>query len=174
MKDQWVKRGTVLTTMILTALCAVVCPAAEVTLGAGESIQAALDTASPGDTITLTGSVYHENLVIDVPVTLVSGLGSTIRGGYEGMVVHIRAAGTVIDGLTISEAGSSVEDLASESGTFVAGVRVEGNANIPAGADLTIGPFVIGVRQKRCDGVWAPLPVSEALPDVFDSDNLRS
>ncbi len=105
MKGELVTRGTTLTTMILTAIFPVVCPAAEITIGAGESIQAALDTATPGDTILLTGSVYHENLVINVPVTLVSGLGSTIRGGYEGMVVHIRAAGTVIDGLTISEAG---------------------------------------------------------------------
>ncbi|MDP6490155.1 MAG: ATPase, T2SS/T4P/T4SS family [Kiritimatiellia bacterium] len=66
--------------------------------------------------------------------------------------------------LTISEAGSSVEDLASESGTFVSGIRVEGNANIPASADLTIGPFVISVRAEGVDA--PPVPAPRPEPDV--------
>ena len=71
---------------------------------AGGSITAALEKAKPGDTIRLTGGTYHENIVVDVPVTLTSDSGATIRGGYEGNVVHITAPGTVLEGLHIAEA----------------------------------------------------------------------
>jgi len=79
--------------------------AEEHTVAEGESIAARLLQVEPGDTIRLTGSIYHENLVIDVPVVLISDRSATIRGGYEGNVIHITAPGTVIDGLIISEAG---------------------------------------------------------------------
>ena len=71
---------------------------------AGGSITAALERAEPGDTIRLAGGTYHENIVVDVPVTLTSDSGATIRGGYEGNVVHITAPGTVLEGLHIAEA----------------------------------------------------------------------
>ncbi len=70
----------------------------------GGSITAALERAEPGDTIRLAGGTYHENIVVDVPVTLTSDSGATIRGGYEGNVVHITAPGTVLEGLHIAEA----------------------------------------------------------------------
>jgi len=71
---------------------------------AGGSITAALERAEPGDTIRLAGGTYHENIVVDVPVTLTSDSGATIRGGYQGNVVHVTAAGTVLEGLHIAEA----------------------------------------------------------------------
>jgi nitrous oxidase accessory protein len=71
---------------------------------AGGSITAALGKAEPGDTIRLAGGTYHENIIVDVPVTLTSDNGATIRGGYEGNVIHITAPGTVIEGLHIAEA----------------------------------------------------------------------
>jgi len=88
------------------------------TVAAGESIGRVLAVANPGDTIRLSPGEYHENLVIRVPVVLtgvrdagLTGVGSlrerrlpTIRGGYEGNVVHILAAGTVLDGIHVSEA----------------------------------------------------------------------
>ncbi len=93
--------------------------AATYTVGAGESIARVLALAHPGDTIRLSPGEYHENLVIDVSVVL-TGPGDegesaalplrerplpVIRGGYEGNVVHILAAGPVLDGVHVSEAG---------------------------------------------------------------------
>ncbi len=66
--------------------------------------------------------------------------------------------------LTLSEAGSSIEDLASESGTFVSGARVEGRADVPPDAVLTIGPFVIRVRPAGAEP--PPLPPPQAEPAV--------
>jgi nitrous oxidase accessory protein len=79
--------------------------AIEHTVGDGESITTVLLSARPGDTVRLTGSTYHENLVIDVPIVLTSARGSVIRGGYEGNVIHVTAPGVVLEGLTVSEAG---------------------------------------------------------------------
>jgi len=62
--------------------------------------------------------------------------------------------------LTISDAGCSVEDLASESGTFVAGVRVDGYATIPPGTEVTIGPFVMTIGTQGA----VPEPVDEPAP----------
>ncbi len=81
---------------------------------AGGSITAVLERAAPGDTIRLAGGTYRENIVIDVPVTLTSDNGATIRGGYQGNVVHVMAPGTVLEGLHIAEAGPHLtKDMAN-------------------------------------------------------------
>jgi nitrous oxidase accessory protein len=68
---------------------------------------------SPGDTIWLEEGEYAENLVIEVPVTLTGEGRPHLRGGYQGVPIHIRAPGTVIDGLRVSEAGTRlIKDMA--------------------------------------------------------------
>ena len=94
-----------LTVLLLGLVAVPLCHGEIHVVGDGESISTALKSVSPGDTVRLTGSDYAENVVIDVPVTLISDGAVTIRGGYEGHVVHITAPGTVIEGLHISEAG---------------------------------------------------------------------
>ncbi len=88
-------------------------------VGEGESIGRVLEVANPGDTIRLSPGEFRENLVIRIPVVLTAdrdpdvyaGAGlrerqlPTIRGGYEGNVIHILAAGTILDGVHVSEAG---------------------------------------------------------------------
>jgi nitrous oxidase accessory protein len=79
----------------------------------GDKITPILARAAPGDTVWLESGVYPENLVIDSPVVLTGENFPWIRGGYEGVVIRVRAPGTVIDGLRISEAGSRlIEDMA--------------------------------------------------------------
>jgi len=90
---------------VLVALATPEISAVEIAVAEGESIATALLEAKPGDTVRLTGSVYDENLVIEIPIILTSDCGSVIRGGYQGNVIHILAPGTVIEGITISEAG---------------------------------------------------------------------
>ena len=71
----------------------------------GESISAALLRAEAGDTIHLTGKEYRENLLVEIPVRLTGDGLPIIRGNYEGNVVHIKAPGTVLQGIHISESG---------------------------------------------------------------------
>jgi nitrous oxidase accessory protein len=88
-------------------------PAAEHIVGPGQSISEVLRRVDPGDVVRLTGDEYHEQLLIDVPVVLTGDDMPVIRGGYEGNVVHVTAAGTVIEGVHVSEAGPQLtKDLA--------------------------------------------------------------
>ena len=70
----------------------------------GGSIAEALRQVSPGDTVRLTGTEYYENLVVDVPIALIGEGMPSIRGGYQGNVVHVTAPGTVIEGVHVREA----------------------------------------------------------------------
>ncbi len=91
----------------LFVVCTVIVPASGAamhTVGQGESIAATLQSVQPGDIVRLTGTEYRENLVIDVPVTLVGVNMPVIRGGYKGNVVHVLAPGTEIRGVHVSEA----------------------------------------------------------------------
>ncbi|NIM02100.1 MAG: nitrous oxide reductase family maturation protein NosD [Acidobacteria bacterium] len=74
------------------------------TVEQGESISATLRNVAPGDIVRLVGTEYRENIVIDVPVTLVGVNLPVIRGGYQGNVVHVLAPGTEIRGVHVSEA----------------------------------------------------------------------
>ena len=76
-------------------------------------MQQAVRSAAPGDTVLLEGREYFETVTVDVSVVLMSGGSAAIRGGYTGNVVHITAPGTVLDGVHVSEAGTSLsKDLA--------------------------------------------------------------
>jgi nitrous oxidase accessory protein len=90
---------------LLAIMSSVTSAAAVHEVPAGGSIAAVLEWAAPGDTVYLAGGVYHENIVVDVPVVLTGAPGAEIRGGYVGNVVHITAPGTVLEGLHIAEAG---------------------------------------------------------------------
>ena len=80
---------------------------------AGGSISSAIAEASPGDTVWLAAGEYRENLIIDVPVVLTGDGYPVIRGGYEGHVIDILAAGTVLEALEVSESGPQLtKDLA--------------------------------------------------------------
>jgi len=80
---------------------------------AGDKIAPILGRAAPGDTVFLDEGQYFENVVIDIPVVLTGQNHPWIRGGYEGVVIRVNAAGTVIDGLRVSEAGSRlIKDMA--------------------------------------------------------------
>jgi nitrous oxidase accessory protein len=79
----------------------------------GEQITPILSHVAPGDTVSLAPGVYSENLVIEVPIVLTGEDYPQILGGYEGVVIRVNAAGTVIDGLRIGEAGTRlIEDMA--------------------------------------------------------------
>ena len=76
----------------------------------GESIQAAIDRAAPGDTIEVERARYVENLLITKPLTLRGLDRSTISGGLRGDTIRITATDVTIEGLIVSESGDSLRD----------------------------------------------------------------
>jgi nitrous oxidase accessory protein len=94
--------GRVLTTMAVAAIFLLfVADAAIINVSPGESIQAAVNAAGPGDTIEVQGGVYYESLNISKQIVL-EGKGHPLLGpGSIGSGITLRANGVAVSGFDI-------------------------------------------------------------------------
>ncbi len=157
----------------------------------GESIQAAIDAASDGDTILVGPGTYDENLTIDKQITLIgaqSGIDPTGDGGRGGaetvingnIAVTVGADNATIDGFTLNKGagnvGISLETGATDItiqnnilnggavGDFSAGTRGIVNADNGGNTGLT-------VSQNSFSGWRTGLYVEEGAPGAVISGN---
>lgn len=104
------------------------------------TIQAAINAASPGDTINVHKGRYYEHVVVNKTVTLTGEERSNtiIDGNFSGNVVVITVAWVTINGFTIRRGGS--ENYLSNSGILVSGDNniVSGNILTENGEGMTI------------------------------------
>ena len=127
-------RGRTLSAALLL-LGAVARPAAaaDIAVATGSSIQEALATALPGDTLIIEAGTYSEALQsvtaasIDAPITLRAAEGARVVIGAGGTAVTLSHPGHVLDGLVLDgsygpAAVLRIEDAASD--TRVTGVEV--------------------------------------------------
>ncbi len=84
--------------------------AATVHVRAGESIQAAIDRAAPGDMVTIERARYVENLRIGKALTLRGLNRPTLSGGLRGDTIRIAAEDVTIEGLIVTDSGDSLRD----------------------------------------------------------------
>lgn len=112
--------------LVLSAVSVLLGPA-QATVPAPEQemsvIQAMIDAAADGDTITVPAGVYRGHLVLERPLVLDGHQGVTLNAGGEGTVVVIRTNGAQLRGFTLTHSGG---DHNKED----AGVQVRGNNNI--------------------------------------------
>jgi nitrous oxidase accessory protein len=76
----------------------------------GESIQAAIDTAAPGDVIEVMRGRYRENLLIGKPLTLRGVERPTISGGLSGDTIRVTGVDVTLEGLIVADSGDSLRD----------------------------------------------------------------
>ncbi|RLI43691.1 hypothetical protein DRO69_09035 [Candidatus Bathyarchaeota archaeon] len=67
------------------------------------TIQAAINAASPGDTIIVTHGTYNENLLVNKSISIIGENPATtiIDGGQRGNAINVVSSGVVISGFTI-------------------------------------------------------------------------
>jgi parallel beta-helix repeat protein len=77
------------------------------------TIQAAINAASPGDTIVIAPGVYNESIIINKRLTIIGQRGSstTFAGGGYGVAITItgsEASGSIIAAVTITNYGQGI------------------------------------------------------------------
>jgi nitrous oxidase accessory protein len=136
----------------LALLAASPARAATWTVRPGESIQAAIDRAAPGDTVDVQRGRYTANLKIAKPLHLRGINRPTLSGALQGDTIRITSPDVTIEGLIVRDSGASL--LEQNAGIYVT----------PGSHRATI---------RRCDlvynlfGLWI-----QKADDVTVEDNL--
>jgi len=82
------------------------------------SLQEQIDSASPGETLSVPPGIHKGNLRVTRPIHLMGEKGAKIQGTGNGCVITVLAPGTLIENLHISQSGTNLS-------TDDAGIRVE-------------------------------------------------
>ena len=84
--------------------------ATTVRVAAGQSLQAAIDAAHPGDVLEIERGMYTGNLIVNKPLTLRGLDRPTLSGGQRGDTIRIGAPDVVIEGLIVRDSGDSLKE----------------------------------------------------------------
>jgi len=97
----------------------------------GDSIQAVINAANPGDVIRVAAGIYRENLFVNKTISIFgeAPTNTIINGGANGHVIHIISPNVVISGFTIQN-GTSYDTSYFPSGIFVGSNFVEIRNNL--------------------------------------------
>jgi nitrous oxidase accessory protein len=114
------------------------------------TIASALEAASPGDEVVVAAGVYHEHLVLDVPIKLQGEPGAILDGDGHDTVVLVKSGPSVVRGLTIRASGDSLlgEDAA---------IRVDG------------APGSLVTQNRISDVLFGILAVSSPRTTISDN-----
>jgi parallel beta-helix repeat protein len=120
------------------------------------TIQAAINAASPGDTVFVEKGTYYENIVVNKRITLTgeSMEGTIIDGSGSGSTVYVTGNDVVISGFTITDGFYGI-DLYYSSGNNITGNIVTNNY-YDIELDYSSGNGIIGntVTANSADGIW--------------------
>ncbi len=90
-------------------------------------LQLYVELTPPGGTLRPQPGTYSGPVVIDKPITIDGGSEVTVDGGGRGTVLSVRAPGSVIRGLHLTNSGGSHDGV--DAGVLVAADRVTVEAN---------------------------------------------
>lgn len=103
-------RGLLRGLLVCAAIATAGAHAATIGVRPGESIQAAIDRAAPGDVIEIARGHYVGNLRIERPLTL-RGVGRpTLDGGGRGDTIRVTATDVTLEGLIVRDSGASLTE----------------------------------------------------------------
>jgi nitrous oxidase accessory protein len=161
-----VRRAALFLTFSLCFLAAGLAGAQEIRVTPGQSLQQAIATARPGDTIRVSPGTYHGTLAVSASGITVIGDGATLDGDGRGTVVLIVGQGVTMRGFHITNSGKSpYGDDAGVKILNAAGCTLEGNIidNVYHGVYLQNSPGNT-LRRNRITGA-APVGAYEGWGD---------
>ena len=120
------------------------------TISPGESLQAAIAAAAPGDVLTLRAGRYEGAVVIDKPLTLIGEAGATIVGPGSGNVIGVTAPDVVIRNLTITGSGVGLEGM--DSGVFLTQAATRALVEANRIENNLVGVFIHGAPDAIVRG----------------------
>lgn len=136
-----------------------------ITVKAGESIQAAVDRARPGDTIEVMPGVYHEEVKIDLDNITLRGVkaGTLAPGGVARPVLD--GEGKLSDGVLNTGSNFRIENF--DLRNYIANGVVAQHARNVAFRDLNIDKTgLYGVYPVSCTGVVIERCVATGIADA--------
>ncbi|HUN23198.1 MAG TPA: parallel beta-helix domain-containing protein [Anaerolineales bacterium] len=116
------------------------------TVKAGDSIQAVVDQARPGDTIEIEFSTYHEGVIVDINDLTIRGIPNS-AGEYP----TIDGQEKLTDGISATGNNFTVEKLRFLNFTNN-GVKVDGAVNIVMRDLYVENPGIYGTYPVHCTG----------------------
>lgn len=131
------------------------------------SLQAAIDAAQPGDTVTACPGAHEENLVIAIDLTLAGLPGASLDGGSEGPALTVAAATVTVTGLDFV-GGTAAEHL-GWSAAAGAGIDAFGAAGLVV-QDCTF----TGLEAPLGAAVFGPVSGDLEVRDSVFTDNLAA
>ncbi|HSD57781.1 MAG TPA: NosD domain-containing protein [Methanotrichaceae archaeon] len=114
-------------TLLLSSI--IPCQAATLSVGPGDSIQAAVATAKPGDIIEVESGTYYEHIKVDKPLILRGLEMPVLDATASGSAIVLEADGITVVGFRIINAGSWPKVDSKSAGIVVLsdGNRITGN-----------------------------------------------
>lgn len=115
--------------ILLVAMLCNGASAAQIDVAEGESVQAAIEKARPGDIVRLGRGIHKGSLIIDRAIVLTGEPGAVIDGQGTGNAILVEAPDAIVRGLEVRGSGENMPDL--NAGIFVArtatGAIIENN-----------------------------------------------
>jgi thermitase len=143
-----------------------------------QSIQAAINSAYPGDTLEVDAGIFHENLVLNKSVSLIGGRGgaTVIDGNGAGTIVHVVADDVTVSNFTIRNGDRGI-CLECSYRSVIVGNSVlncsEGIVLLYSGENTLVGNSMSGNgRNLGVDGDFIDYVPSQFMQDVDVSNTV--
>lgn len=118
--------------------------AVTLTVAPGDSVQATIERAAPGDIVEIARGHYVENLLVDKSLTLRGVDRPTISGGMRNDTIRVTAPDVVIEGLIVRDSGDHLGE--QNSGIYI---RPGAHRAIVRNCDLTYNLFGLWIEKAN-------------------------